>query len=173
MFLETLSTDMNGFVLFDPGTLRMALGREPAEGEDIYRLFTSSEAGDRAVAMGAVVPVLGITDGGYPVCARDANTASPFLGLPVVGENSAFPLQVSSEAFVADLAVFAWWQNELEWHPAKLPRGFFSVTIRGYRKMVEGTIVATGYEFEATPVPSLPAMTGDLARFIDLGNPPR
>jgi hypothetical protein len=173
MFLATLNTDFNGYVLFDPETLQAALQRSPIDDEDLYRLFTTTEQGDQVLSSGAIVPILGVTAGGYAVCVRDPGTPSPFVSLGLVATNSILPLRITSRAFVADLAVMASWQAGLDWHPVDLPPGNYAVELRGYRKMSGQTILACGYEFIATPGPDLPAMTADLSKFIDLGNPDR
>jgi hypothetical protein len=171
MFPATLNTDFNGYVLFDPETLQAALQRSPAEDEDLYRLFTTTDQGDQVLSSGAIVPFLGVTDGGYAVCVRDDGTPSPFASLDLVAANAVFPLRITSRAFVADLAVMASWQAGLDWHPVELAPDNYSIELRGYRKMSAQTILECGYEFIATRCPELPAMTADLSKFIDLGNP--
>jgi hypothetical protein len=173
MFLATLNTDFNGYVLFDPETLRAALDRAPVGDEDLYRLFTTTEDGDRVLSSGAMVPILGVTDGSYPVCVRESATPSPFVSLDLLASNSLFPLHITSRAFVADLAVLASWKEGLDWHAVDLPPGYYAVDLLGYRKMAGLTIVDCGYEFVATRAPELPRLTADLNKFIDLGNPER
>jgi hypothetical protein len=174
VFLKELNTDLNGFVLFDPRTLTAALGREPAPGEDLYALFTKSDDGDKVVKEGAIVPILGITDATYNVCVRMADEPGPFANLPPYDENAVFPLHVEQKAYVADLAVLAYWEPRTDWHELDLPSGCYGVAIRAYLKLdAQQAIEDCGYEFVLERSERLPAVTGDLAKFIDLGNPRR
>jgi hypothetical protein len=77
----TLNTDFNEHVLFDPATLQTALQRSPADEEDLYRWFTTTEQGNQVPSPGAILPVLGVTDEGYAVFVRSDRTANPFVSL--------------------------------------------------------------------------------------------
>jgi hypothetical protein len=164
MFVDTVSVDFNGIVLFDPDRLQDFYRGIP-DGTDLFTRFVSTEDGDAALREGFVVPVLAIDDGEYDVVVRLATEDSGARG-SVLCENGVFPFRVLKRAVVADLAVLKEWIPELGWIPVPLRPGDYAVTVRGYRELdpLLREITGAGYEFVLDPVAALPAVTGEIGR---------
>ena len=171
MFLKEMITDFNGFVLFDPVRLERALGRPPVQGEDLYSLFRSSDLGDRVVAQGAILPILGLTDGGYEICVRTENEPSPFSQIPVYANNGEYPLVVETTAYLADLAVLDEWCVELDWQALELPRGTYSGTVAAHLELADGAIERAALDVCLSARGLLPALSADLAKDMNVLNP--
>jgi hypothetical protein len=159
MWRGTQGTDYNGIVVFDPDALRAWCGGNIAPGTDLFHRFTASDEGDRVLELGIVVPILAIDDGGYTIIVREAGEPSPVSPWIVV-ENAVFPLRITRDAVLADLAVLREWHDELGWQRVPIAAGSYAVTVRGFCRRVHGRIADAGYELELARVTELPAVTG-------------
>lgn len=164
MKIFELSVDFNGIVLFEPERLVEYFDGEIPVGENLYRKFTTTNAGDEVVQEGIVVPVLAINDGFYKVIVRFAVEPSPIETNLFVVENAAFPLQIGRKGFIvlADLAVLWEWEADLGWNGIDVQPGNYTVSVRGFRKIENNEISECGYEFVLSPTSNLPPLTAIL-----------
>ena len=167
----TQLTDYSGIVLFDPDGLTQFYGRI-RKGANLFKRFTTTTDGDAMLKLGIVVPILAIDDAGYTVIIRDASEPSPVEPYVIV-TNETYPLHVTREAVLADLAVFRDWEVDLDWQRVPIPVGRYAVTIRGFRRMAKTKrkILDAGYELVLRRVRRLPpvsANTGAKMRTLKL-----
>lgn len=164
MYLTSKITDCNGFCLFDPTRLRQVLAREPAEDENLFSLFLSSELGDEVLRAGAVVPVYPITDGRYTLCLRAPGEAFPSASLktPALARTGVYPLHVLSRLVLADLTVLQQWTPELAWDDVPIEPGFYSVVVSAH----EGQ--EPGFDIVLAPGVRLPEYTATFDTDIDV-----
>lgn len=164
MYLTALTTDCNGFCLFDPTILKQALAREPAEGENLFRMFQSSELGDEVLRLGAVVPIYPITDSLYTLCIRTAKSAFPAerLHAQARARTGVYPLHVHSRLVLADLAVLQEWSPELAWRDVPFRPGFYSVVIAAHHGE------PAGFDVLLTPEAQLPELTATFDTNLDI-----
>lgn len=158
------TVDYNGMVMFDPLRLHEYFG-SIKEGDNLFKLFTTTDHGDEVVKRGIAVPILSIDDSYYEILLRRHDEASSIPDEWVIGENGVFPLTISSRLVFADMAVLVEWEDDLGWTTLdEIAPGDYAVTIRGFRQLVGGVIERFGFEivFEAVLQPV--AFTGDLER---------
>jgi|GEM_PF-1022808 len=158
-----LTVDFGGIVMFDAACLKGCFGRDIAEGENLYRLFVTTDMGDEVVDAGAVIPIVGINDSTYEILIRSDAEKSSVDDLIIVS-NGVFPLEVRQRLVIADLAVLYEWDEGLGWHSLRVDPGFYGVTVNGFRKIEAGAVSRFGYELVFARHDSLPAFSGDLER---------
>lgn len=159
----TLTVDFNGIVLFDPKRLKDYFGGSIDPGTNIYRRFTSSEAGDDVVRQGIVVPVMGINDSNYEVFLRSGDV--PSRAAPdIILSNGVFPFEVAERAVIADMAVLLEWAEDLGWQTVPLEPGTYGVIVHGFRVIADRQVVRFGYDFEIRAEPMLPPASCDLSK---------
>ncbi|WP_437637620.1 hypothetical protein [Sorangium sp. So ce854] len=165
MFVDTVITDYNGIVLFEPHLLQQRYGGAIEEGTDLFTRFTTTDEGDRVLAEGLIVPVLAIDDSPYKVIVRRASEPEAARG-PVIVENGVFPLRVAQGLVVADLVVLREWTEGLGWKPVDVEPGSYGVTVRGFRVLdaAGSRIIEAGYEFVLEPRDALPPLTADVGK---------
>lgn len=159
-----LSVDFNGIVLFEPERLVNYFGGSIADGQNVYKAFTSSPAGEEVVERGIITPILGINDGLYKVFVRLNWEKQAVANDLITFENSEFPFEVGEKASIAlaDLAVLREWEDETGWNRIPMAPGHYSVLIRGFRRIENGAVQECGYEFVLSPRATLPSLTASL-----------
>lgn len=167
MFLDSLTTDCNGFAIFDPAVLEATIGRPLEREENLLIQLQRGELGDKVLAEGAIVPIYPLTDALYTVCVRTSAERAPDFAVPnnLYGSTGVYPLCVRGTPVLADLAVIQEWWPEEGWHHLDLPKGFHSVRIDAYYGPPSGLDVVL------TPSRVLPIRTATWDANIDIGNP--
>jgi len=156
-----INTDYNGLVLFDPVVLKSIWPHEIVENDNIFESLMSSDLGDLVTTKGAVIPIIAIDDGGYTINLSvdgdiERNDKS------ILFQNGAFPIEVRSTLFLADLAVFREWEENTDWINTKIAPGFYSVTLRGYcEKNSKNEIEDCGFDILLVTTGSLPIYSAD------------
>ena len=166
-FRTLVSVDFNGIVMFDPDRLRAFYGGSIAEGTNLFRRYTITDEGDRVLAEGLIVPVLAITDAGYPVTVRLSSDPSEACS-EIIVENGVYPLRVDKRLVVADLSVIREWIDDADWIDVPAEPGCYGVTIVGSRRVEGGRIEDHRYEFVLDPRAQLPLSTADLGKNMQL-----
>jgi hypothetical protein len=161
MFHQTLTVDFHGLVLFDPDRLREFLGGHIEDGTNIYKMMTTSEAGDEVVQRGIVLPVLGINDSNYEIYARDQSEPS-CVEDGIVFTHGIFPLHVTKRLVIADMAVLVEWEAEKAWRDLPFKTGNYAVTVRGFRYIKNARVARFGFEFCFEKQSTLPRCTADM-----------
>ncbi len=141
LYTTNISTDYNGIVLFDPVTLATCFDSEMRQGANILDQATKTEMGDTISLCGAAIPVL---------------------------ELGSFPLHVSSKLIIADMAVLVEWGKDLGWEIVPIPRGYYAVTVHGFRKIKGREIIRFGFEFVLSPCNTLPELTANLSMSMQI-----
>jgi hypothetical protein len=162
-----LIVDYNGIVLFGPDLLKEFYGGKIAIGTDLYKRFTKTDEGDALVERGVIIPILNISDSIYKIYIRYESEPSSVDHL-IVTENGIYPLHVCDRLVVADLAVIADWAEAEGWHAINVNSGYYSVIVRGFRKIERKTITDFGYEFVLKPVESLPKLSASINKDIQV-----
>lgn len=154
--------DFNGIIIFDcEGIQKFFSGIEP--GTNLYQRFTTTDDGDELVKQGILIPIMGINDSIYRVIVRMEDEESPVPNDLIIVTNSAFPLHVTGRVVIADMVLLLDWSVDESWQDLTIPIGFYSVTINGFRKIVDSVVVEFGFEVVFTPADELPKFTGQLA----------
>lgn len=161
MITTTLTVDFNGIVLFDPERLKQYFGGQIAAGTNVYRLMTTTQAGDDVLTQGIVVPIMGINDSTYEVILRTSDEPSPVAEQTIVS-NGVFPLQVTGRLVLADMAVLHEWEAELGWQTLPVEPGCYAVTLHGFRFIADHRVQRFGFDIEIESRVNLPALTGRL-----------
>ncbi len=165
-----LSVDFNGIVLFEPDRLVAYFGGSIDDGQNVYKAFTSSPAGDEVMEQGIVTPILGINDGFYKLFVRHSSEDAAIADDLVVFENGEFPLEVgkSGSVALADLAVLREWEDETGWNRIPITPGIYSILIRGFRRIENGELLECGYEFVLSSREALPRLTASLDKDVQV-----
>ncbi len=166
-FRTLVSVDFNGIVMFDPDRLRAFYGGTIVEGTNLFASYTTTDEGDLVLAEGLIVPVLAITDAGYPVTVRLSSEPSDACG-EIVVENGVYPLRVDKRLVIADLSVIREWIDEVDWIDVPAQPGCYAVTIVGSRHVAGGCIEDHRYESVLEPRAQLPALTADVGKNMQL-----
>ena len=155
--------DFNGIVIFDPMLL---CGFYPgiAIGENLYRRFTQTDDGDKVVEQGIVLPIIGINDSIYRVLIRDETERSRVDPELIIFSNSEFPLKITSQAIITDMASLLEWNPDEEWQELEIPVGNYSVAINGFRKIENNAIVDFGFEIVFAKRGALPKFSASLTK---------
>ena len=167
MALLELTTDANGFALFDPQTLARTLGRQPEKSDNLLTDFKTLPVGDAVLDEGAVVPIYPITDGTYLVSVRLFHEARPAFALDVpYASSGVYPLHVTSRVVLGDLAVLQEWWPEEGWHGLDVAPGFYAVEVTAYLGYE-----IPGFDLVLSSVPSRPSRTATWQVDLDVGHP--
>ncbi len=146
MWQVRLVVDFNGIVLFDPEVVSNHFN-PLRRGTNLFKRFTTTEAGDEALAAGLFVPVLAIDDSTYDIYLRFDDEPSRIDSQLVLCESGPFALRTAGSLVVANLGALQYWNgigdgNRLQWF-----KGFFLVRVRGFSS---ADLSTAGYEFVFT-----------------------
>jgi hypothetical protein len=156
--------DFAGIVLFDPELLAEYFGAI-SEGDNLYKIFTTTDDGEKVVEKGIVVPILGINDSNYEIHLRWGNEPSLIPDDLFILENGIFPLHIKSKLVIADMAVLVEWIAGMGWtYISDVPPGFYEANIKAFRKIESGEVTRFGFEIVLNPSNALPEMSGDLEK---------
>ncbi|ATQ78335.1 hypothetical protein CR152_30380 [Massilia violaceinigra] len=153
--------DFGGIVVFDDKGLQAYFGNI-AEGDNLYRRFTTTDDGDKVVEQGIVIPIIGVNDSSYRVSVRMAGEPSIVPDELIIVRNASFPLRVTDRLIIADLAVFLEWYPEEGWQRIDIAPGCYAVAVNGFRKVENNVVVDFGFEIVLTPADALPPMSASL-----------
>jgi len=158
------AVDFAGIVLFAPELLNEYFGTIN-QGDNLYKIFTTTDDGEEIVKRGIVIPILGINDSSYEVHFRWNSEPSVIPGDLFILENGIFPLHVKSKLVIADMAVLVEWIAGMGWtYIEEVLPGFYEVNIKGFRKIESGEVTRFGFEIVLTPSNVLPELSGDLSK---------
>ncbi|MDQ1924539.1 hypothetical protein [Massilia pseudoviolaceinigra] len=153
--------DFGGIVVFDDKGLQAYFGNI-AEGDNLYRRFTSTDDGDKVVEQGIVIPIIGVNDSSYRVSVRMAGEPSVVPDELIIVRNASFPLRVTGRLIIADLAVFLEWYPEEGWQQIDIAPGCYAAAVNGFRKVENNVVVDFGFDIVLTPADALPPMSASL-----------
>ncbi|MCE3606592.1 hypothetical protein LXA47_23760 [Massilia sp. P8910] len=153
--------DFGGIVVFDDKGLQAYFGHI-GEGDNLYTRFTTGDDGDKVVAQGIVIPIIGVNDSIYRVLVRMDGEPSAVPDELIIVRNASFPLRVTGRLIIADLAVFLEWYPEEGWQRIDVPHGCYAAAVNGFRKVENNVVVDFGFEIVLTQADALPPMTAQL-----------
>jgi hypothetical protein len=156
MWQVKLVVDFNGIVLFDPDVVVEEFGKI-RRGTNLFKRFTTTDDGDRALATGAFVPVLGIDDSDYEIYVRFDSEPSLVPEELVLCTSGAFALRVKHALVIADLEALQYWNGSSDGNRLQFSRGTYAVNIRGFSS---AGLKRAGYEFILSRKKKLPKITG-------------
>ncbi|NHB59591.1 hypothetical protein G9F32_16485 [Acinetobacter sp. 194] len=125
-----INVDFNGIVIFNEKLLNQVFGSKIPNDYNLLKDLTETDFGEKVLNNGAVIPILGLDDGNYFV--RFFMNLNPNLNnRKVIFSDKFYYLNVSSDIYVADIAVFWDWENYLGWEKVNIPYGKYKVTVEG------------------------------------------
>jgi hypothetical protein len=164
---KTITIDFHGIVLFSPERLKDYFGGSIEDGTNIYRIMTTTDAGEDVINKGIVIPILGINDSTYEVFARTKESPSAIEDL-VSFESGIYPLQVTNQLIIADMASLVEWDEGAGWIDVPIRPGHYAVTVRGFRQIIDHEVKRFGFEFILDKRAEAPAFTADMSRSMQV-----